>query len=67
MTRKARKPPSEVEVEAPRSPEEIAEWIAVAAYYKAKERDFGTGNEVEDWIEAEREIATKLGFKTGED
>lgn len=60
MARKAQNPSTEVEVKSPETPEEIAEWIAVAAYYKAQERGFTPGNEVENWIEAEREIASKL-------
>lgn len=62
MTNKAKNPTPEVEVESPKTPEEIAKWIAVAAYYKAKERGFTPGNEVEDWITAEREIASKLNL-----
>ena len=60
MARKAQNPSTEVEVKSPETPEEIAEWIAVAAYYKAQERGFTPGNEVENWSEAEREIASKL-------
>ena len=60
MAKEAKNPTTEVEVESPKTPEEIAEWIAVAAYYKAQERGFTPGNEVENWIEAEREIASKL-------
>lgn len=33
------------------------ERIAVAAYYKAKERGFKPGYEVQDWAEAREEIA----------
>ena len=54
--------PPNVDVTTPKTPEEIAEWIAVAAYYKAQERGFTPGNEVENWIEAEREIASKLNL-----
>ncbi len=32
------------------------EMIAVAAYYKAEKRGFSPGSEVEDWLEAEKEI-----------
>jgi hypothetical protein len=30
--------------------------IAVAAYYRAQRRGFAPGNEMEDWLLAEREI-----------
>jgi hypothetical protein len=32
------------------------ERIAVAAYYNAERRGFGAGGEVEDWLEAERQV-----------
>ena len=60
MAKEAKNPSTEVEVKSPETPEEIAAWIAVAAYHKAQERGFTPGNEVENWIEAEREIASKL-------
>ena len=62
MARKTEMTPPNVDVTTPKTPEEIAEWIAVAAYYKAQERGFTPGNEVENWIEAEREIASKLNL-----
>lgn len=34
----------------------IDEMIAEAAYYKAEKRNFDDGFEMEDWLEAEREI-----------
>lgn len=30
--------------------------IAIAAYYRAERRGFAPGHEVEDWLEAEREV-----------
>jgi hypothetical protein len=33
------------------------EEVAVAAYYRAQARGFEPGNELEDWLGAEREIA----------
>ncbi len=30
--------------------------IAELAYYKAENRDFEPGHELEDWLEAEREV-----------
>jgi hypothetical protein len=43
------------------SPEELWKQIAEAAYYKAKARGFAPGGEVQDWIEAEAEVMTRLG------
>jgi len=37
------------------------ELVALAAYYRAERRGFAPGGEVEDWIEAEREVAAHLG------
>ena len=34
--------------------------IAEAAYYKAESRGFEPGHEMEDWIEAEKEIMNAL-------
>ncbi|MEE8208116.1 MAG: DUF2934 domain-containing protein [Nitrosomonadaceae bacterium] len=30
--------------------------IATAAYYRAEHRDFNSGDEIQDWLEAEAEI-----------
>jgi hypothetical protein len=34
--------------------------IAEAAYYKAERRSFAPNHELDDWIEAEKELAAKL-------
>lgn len=34
--------------------------VAIAAYFRAEARGFAPGNEVEDWLAAEREIASQL-------
>ncbi len=34
--------------------------VAVAAYYKAQARGFKPGKEMQDWLEAEREMARML-------
>jgi hypothetical protein len=34
--------------------------VSEAAYYRAMSRDFEGGDPVEDWLEAERELTTKL-------
>src|SRR5688572_19586340 len=36
------------------------ERIAVAAYYKAERRGFAAGRDVDDWLEAERQIDRSL-------
>lgn len=36
------------------------EAIAVAAYYRAERRGFAPGGEVDDWLEAERELIEAL-------
>jgi hypothetical protein len=40
--------------------EETRRQIAEAAYYKAKQRGFAPGHELEDWIEAESEVMGRL-------
>jgi hypothetical protein len=42
------------------SSEEARRQIAEAAYYRAKERGFEPGHELEDWIEAESEVMGRL-------
>lgn len=42
------------------SEEEIRARIAEAAYYRAEQRGFSPGYEMEDWIEAEREVREAL-------
>ena len=43
------------------SPDEIKRLIAEAAYYRAKERGFKPGQELEDWVQAEAEVRLRLG------
>jgi hypothetical protein len=38
------------------SPEEIRRQIEEAAYFRAKQRGFEPGHELEDWMEAESEV-----------
>ncbi len=40
--------------------EDRLRFIAEAAYFKAEQRGFSEGNELEDWIEAEAEIDALL-------
>jgi hypothetical protein len=42
------------------SPEERHQMIAEAAYYRAEQRGFLGGDPLQDWIEAEAEVASKL-------
>lgn len=42
------------------SPEEMRKLIAEAAYYRAKQRGFQPGHELEDWIQAEAEVIRRL-------
>jgi len=42
------------------SPDETKRLIAEAAYYRAKQRGFAPGRELEDWIEAESEIMGRV-------
>ena len=42
------------------SPEEVYKLIQESAYFKAKERGFEPGREVQDWIEAEAEVRRRL-------
>ena len=47
-------------VRAGLSPEETRRLIAEAAYYRAKQRGFEPGHELEDWIQAEAEVMRRL-------
>ncbi|HYD55959.1 MAG TPA: DUF2934 domain-containing protein [Burkholderiales bacterium] len=42
------------------SPEDVRRRIEMTAYYKAKERGFAPGYELEDWLAAEREVKQRL-------
>lgn len=44
------------------SDEEVRALIAEAAYHRARKRGFAPGHELEDWVEAEAEVMTKLGL-----
>lgn len=47
---------SSVESCGPGSGEEVQRRIAETAYYRAQQRGFTPGNELEDWLEAEKEV-----------
>jgi len=55
------KQPLGVSARAQVSPDEIKRLIAEAAYYRAKERGFKPGYELEDWVQAEAEVRQRLG------
>ena len=57
---KPRKPAAPASARADASPEEIRQLIEQAAYYKAKDRNFEPGHELEDWIAAEAEVRSRL-------
>jgi hypothetical protein len=42
------------------SPDELRKLISEAAYYRAKQRGFAPGHELEDWIQAEAEVIGRL-------
>jgi len=42
------------------SPQDVRQRIEIAAYYKAQERGFEPGHELEDWIAAEAEVRGRL-------
>jgi hypothetical protein len=53
----AEKPAASLEITS----EERWRMIAQAAYLKAEKRSFEPGHEVEDWLEAEKEVNALLG------
>jgi hypothetical protein len=57
---KAAAPRRASNIRADASPEEIRRLIAEAAYYRAMERGFEPGHELEDWIEAESEVMSRI-------
>jgi len=42
--------------------DEFREMVAVNAYYRAEKRRFKPANEMEDWIEAEKDIKIQLRY-----
>lgn len=55
-----RKPVTESSVQTGLSPEEARQLIAEAAYFRAKQRGFEPGHELEDWVQAESEVLSRL-------
>ena len=46
-------------------PDELRKLISDAAYYRAKQRGFAPGHELEDWIQAEAEVMRRVGSRPG--
>jgi hypothetical protein len=46
------------------SPEELRKLISEAAYYRAKRRGFEPGHELEDWVQAEAEVMSRVGTRS---
>lgn len=42
------------------TPDELRKLISEAAYYRAKQRGFQPGHELDDWIQAEAEVSRRL-------
>lgn len=43
------------------SPDELRKLVSEAAYYRAKQRGFTPGHEMDDWIQAEAEVLRRIG------
>ena len=63
-TSQQREAPMNTDSRAQASPEEIRQLIAQAAYYRAKQRGFEPGHELEDWVQAESEILRRVERST---
>ena len=53
-------PTPRTQARANASDEELKRLIAEAAYYRAQERGFKPGYELEDWVQAEAEVRRRL-------
>jgi DUF2934 family protein len=51
---------SKTEGQTTLSAEQLNQMIAVAAYYRAEQRGFTAGGELEDWLTAEQEVKVLL-------
>lgn len=60
---KSRKAPSALPGEArvEITSDELRKLVEEAAYYRAKQRGFAPGHEVEDWVQAEAEVLRRIG------
>lgn len=62
-TSEQRSAPTESNLRNDDAPEEMRKQIEIAAYYRAKERGFEPGHEVEDWVQAESEVMRRNGLR----
>ena len=46
------------------SAEDLRKLISEAAYYRAKQRGFEPGHELEDWIQAEAEVRQRVAARS---
>ena len=44
--------------------DELRKLVEEAAYYRAKQRGFEPGHEVEDWVQAEAEVLRRIGAES---
>lgn len=54
------KTPTRADASVQLSRAELEKLISEAAYYRAKQRGFQPGHELEDWIQAEAEVMRRL-------
>ena len=63
-TSEQRAAPMESNVRSGHAPEEeVRKQIEEAAYYRAKQRGFEPGHELEDWVQAESEVMQRNGSR----
>ena len=55
------KTPTTSEARVDLSPDEMRKLVSEAAYYRAKQRGFVPGHELDDWIQAEAEVKKRIG------
>jgi len=44
------------------TPDKFREMVEERAYFKAERRDFASGHELDDWLEAEQEISNQCRY-----
>ncbi len=62
-TSEQRSSPLESNLSSAQAPEEVRKAIEEAAYYRAQERGFEPGHELEDWVQAESEVMRRNGLR----
>lgn len=62
-TSEQRAAPTESNIRSDDAPQEMRKQIEEAAYYRAKQRGFEPGHELEDWIQAESEVMRRNGLR----